>query len=294
MTDKPIKIVEVGPRDGLQNEPKTLSVEQRVALINWLSECELDEIEVGSFVSPKWVPQMANTDEVFLAINKVPDVRYSVLTPNMKGLEKALEVEAKAISIFTAASEAFNQKNINCTIDESFERFAPMMKLALEKDLRVRGYVSCITHCPYSGAVSPADVLNVTDRLLDIGCAEVSLGETIGRATADDTRRVLGVMVGKLPVEQLALHCHDTHGQALENIAVGLEYGITTFDAAIGGLGGCPYADGQAKGNVATEAVVEFLQSKGCSINVNQENLSHALDYLRSLGVLSQEQVEAL
>jgi len=264
MDSERIKIVEVGPRDGLQNEPVAFSVEQRIRLINWLSECELDEIEVGSFVSPKWVPQMAGTDEVFLGINKVPDIRYSTLVPNEKGLDAALEVGVGDISIFTAATDAFSQKNINCTVDESFDRFQPIMARSLEKGLRVRGYVSCVTHCPYSDKVAPMEVAKVAKRLLDIGCAEVSLGETLGKAKPEDVDGRLKVLVSELPVESLALHCHDTFNRALDNIGVGLEHGITTFDTAIGGLGGCPYADGKAKGNVATERVVELFKKKGC------------------------------
>lgn len=258
-----VKIVEVGPRDGLQNEKNPWSVADRIAFIDLLGACPFQEIEVGSFVSPKWVPQMAETDVVFKAIQQQPGVLYSCLVPNQIGLAAALTAGVENVSIFTAASEAFNHTNINCSIEESFIRFAPMMEIAKEKKLRVRGYVSCVIECPYSGAVTPQQVADVSKKLLDIGCDEISLGDTIGKGTPATIQALLAVVSQVVPVEKLAIHCHDTYGNAIDNILAAIEAGVRVVDAAMGGLGGCPYAGEQAKGNVATEKVVAVLLQKG-------------------------------
>lgn len=279
-----INIVEVGPRDGLQNEPRALSVEQRVKLIDKLSECGFTEIEVGSFVSPKHVPQMADTDFVFFQIKQHPDVRYSVLVPNQKGFDFAIQHGVQNISVFTAATDDFNQRNIKCSIAESLERYTPIISAANQHGMRVRGYVSCITHCPYSGSVEPEATIKVAASLLELGCAEISLGETLGQATPEHIDKLLRVLTNHLPVEQLALHCHDTYGYALDNIEVGLSHGITTFDSAINGLGGCPFASDNGegfkpKGNVATESLVEHLIKLGHETNIDMEQLQLASQF---------------
>ena len=280
MTTPIIEIVEVGPRDGLQNEDRLWSVAERVQLVDLLSDCGFRDIEVGSFVSPKWVPQMASTDEVFRQIKRTPGVRYSGLVPNEKGLESALDAGVTDISIFTAASEAFNQKNINCTIDESFERFVPILAGAKEKGLRVRGYVSCAIECPYTGHVKPEDVSRVAERLLKIGCAEISLGDTIGKGTPETTARMVEVVRQHVPVAQLAIHCHDTYGRAMGNILAVLPLGIAVIDSAINGLGGCPYAGEKAKGNVATELVVQTLQGKGYNLRADLAAVLKAKEFV--------------
>lgn len=258
-----IKLVEVGPRDGLQNEKNSWSVVDRIAFINLLSQCQFSEIEVGSFVSPKWVPQMAQTDKVFQAIEKTPGIRYSCLVPNQMGLDAAQKVGVENISLFTAASEAFNQKNINCSIDESFERFKPLMQQAQDHHLRVRGYISCVIECPYAGPIMPDQVAAVAAKLLAIGCDEISLGDTIGKGTPDTIKALLTAVGAVVPLQKLAIHCHDTYGNAIDNISMAVELGIRVIDSAMGGLGGCPYASGQAKGNVATETVVKTLRQQG-------------------------------
>jgi hydroxymethylglutaryl-CoA lyase len=278
-----VRLVEVGPRDGLQNEKRLYSVEERVNLINALSPCGFSEIEVGSFVSPKWVPQMANTGNVFRKIHKEPGVIYSALVPNERGLEEALDVGLKSISVFTAASETFTQKNINCTIVESMARFKGIIQKAKDHHLRVRGYVSCVISCPYEGAISPAAVSKVTQGLLEIGCDEVSLGDTIGKGVPETVSHLLDVILKKSPVSNLAIHCHDTYGNAIQNVLTALQYGIRTVDSSIGGLGGCPYAGPSAKGNVATEVVVRALKDHGYETAVPEEKLKKALSYLSSL-----------
>ncbi len=259
----PIKIVEVGPRDGLQNEQQVWSTSDRIAFINTLSDCPFHEIEVGSFVSPKWIPQMAETDGVFKAVVQKPGILYSCLVPNEVGLRKAVEAKVKNISIFTAASEIFNQKNINCSIEESFNRFVPIMEAAKIHRLRVRGYVSCVIECPYTGAILPTQVAEVAARLYAMGCEEISLGDTIGKGTPATIHAMVDAVRQVVPVEKLAIHCHDTYGNAIENILVAIEAGVQVVDSAMGGLGGCPYAGSQAKGNVATETVVKTLRLKG-------------------------------
>lgn len=283
MTQLPINIVEVGPRDGLQNEERLFSIEERVEMINLLSLCGFAEIEVGSFVSPKWVPQMAHSAEVFQKIKKSEGTRYSALVPNEKGLEEALAVAVKNISIFTAASETFNQKNINCSIDESFERFKPLVKTALSHGLRIRGYVSCVITCPYEGAIQPTAVRAVAQRLFDLGCAEISLGDTIGSGTPKTIKAMLEEVLKSLSANHLAIHCHDTYGNAIDNILVALNHGIRTIDSSISGLGGCPYAGVKAKGNVATELVVRELSQHGYKMTINTEALEKAITYVQNI-----------
>lgn len=277
---EPIKIVEVGPRDGLQNEKNTWSVADRIAFIDLLSECPFHEIEVGSFVSPKWVPQMAETDVVFKGIKQLPRILYSCLVPNQVGLKAALAANVKNISIFTAASEAFNNKNINCSIEESFTRFVPIMESAKERHLRVRGYVSCVIECPYSGEIAPQQVAVVARRLFEVGCDEISLGDTIGKGTPATVKAMLDAVIQAVPVEKLAIHCHDTYGSAIDNILVALEAGVRVIDSAMGGLGGCPYAGEQAKGNVATEKVVTTLAQKGYLLAFDKVALERVSGYV--------------
>ena len=267
-----VRIVEVGPRDGLQNEAKPVSVAARVALIEQLAGAGIRAIESGSFVSPKWVPQMASSDEVFAGINRKAGVTYSALTPNLKGFEGALAAGVDEVAVFAAASEAFSHKNINCSIDESLARFAPVMAAAQVAGIAVRGYVSCVVGCPYAGEVSPAAVLGVTDKLLAMGCYEVSLGDTTGVGTPGSVRRLLDALVPALGHQRLALHLHDTYGQALANISAGLDYGIGVIDSAVAGLGGCPYAKG-ASGNVATEDVVYMLNGMGVETGIDLDAL---------------------
>lgn len=283
MNSDMIRIVEVGPRDGLQNEKRIWSVEERVTFINHLSQCGFSEIEVGSFVSPKWIPQMADTDLVFDKINKDENTRYSVLVPNEKGMEQALKNNVRDISIFTAASEAFTQKNINCTIDESFERFAPIVKSAQEHGIRVRGYVSCVVACPYVGEIAPDATALVAERLFKMGCAEISLGDTIGKGTPQTIEAMIQATIKRVPVDKLAIHCHDTYGTALANIETALKAGIKTIDSAITGLGGCPYGGEKSKGNVATEKVMELLNRLGYSHPLNAEAVKAVVDFVRQV-----------
>jgi len=266
-----VKLVEVGPRDGLQNEAMPLTVEDKVLLVDSLVAAGLHNIEVGAFVNPQWVPQMANSETVFEQIQRHAGVSYRALVPNMKGYQRALEVEASEIAVFTAASEAFNQKNINCSIEQSFTRIDEIFTSAGADNIAVRGYVSCALGCPYSGPVEPALVLEVCQRLLDQGCYEVSVADTTGVGSVGSMSRLLDVLVHALGPEVLALHCHDTYGQALANIACGLQYGIASIDASVAGLGGCPYAPG-SNGNVATEDVVYMLQDMGieCGVDLTQ------------------------
>ncbi|MBF7072946.1 hydroxymethylglutaryl-CoA lyase [Glaciecola sp. MH2013] len=269
---KKVQIVEVGPRDGLQNEKLSLSVETKVALIDDLSSTGLTRIEAGSFVSPKWVPQMANSDSVLAQITRRENVRYSALTPNMKGFELALAAGAQEVAVFGAASEAFSQKNINCSIKESLARFETVIAAAHQNKLPVRGYVSCVLGCPYQGNVAIEDVVEVSKRLIDMGCYEVSLGDTIGVGTPLKTQTLLQACLQEISHEQLAVHFHDTYGQALANILSALELGIHIVDSSVAGLGGCPYAKG-ASGNVASEDVIYMLHNMGIETGVNLEKL---------------------
>jgi hydroxymethylglutaryl-CoA lyase len=267
-----VSIVEVGPRDGLQNEAGPLALADKVALVEGLAAAGLTTIETGSFVSPRWVPQMADSEDVFAAIERRQGVAYAALTPNLRGLERALAAGASEVAVFAAASEGFSRRNINCSIDESIERFRPVLAAADEAGLRVRGYVSCVLGCPYDGPIAPDAVHRVSERLLELGCYEVSLGDTIGTGTAGSMARLLEHLVPRLGAEPLALHCHDTYGQALANILVGLQHGVARIDAAVAGLGGCPYANG-ASGNVATEDVVYCLEGLGYDTGIDLAEL---------------------
>lgn len=271
MSDK-VKLVEVGPRDGLQNEPSLVPTAVKIALIERLADCGLSHIEAASFVSPKWVPQMADGHAVLTGIRRRPKVVYSALTPNMQGLEAALAAGADEVAVFTAASESFCQHNIHCSIAESLARFSPLLAEARQRRLRVRGYVSTVLGCPYQGAVNPADVARVADALYQLGCAEISLGDTIGIGTPNQARAMLAAVCQQVPIANLAVHFHDTYGQALANINALLEDGIRTIDSSVAGLGGCPYAPG-ASGNVATEDVVYMLNGLGMATGVNLERL---------------------
>ena len=268
-----VRIVEVGARDGLQNEA-TVNTQDKVALINALAYAGLKDIEAGAFVSPKWVPQMADSSDVISALN-LPDVNLSALTPNLRGAEAAKQVDIQEFAIFTAASEAFCQKNINCSIDESIDRFKDVMDFAKANNIRVRGYVSCVMGCPYQGDVDYNDVLKVSERLLELGCYEISLGDTIGVGTAKKVDELLDLLLQHIDKSKLAVHFHDTYGQALTNIYTALSRGIATVDSAVAGLGGCPYAKG-ASGNVATEDVVYLLQGLGIEHGIDLERLAKA------------------
>jgi isopropylmalate/homocitrate/citramalate synthase len=267
-----VKIVEVGPRDGLQNEKVVIPTEAKIDYITALADAGLRVIEAGAFVSPKWVPQMADSAEVFANIPKDPGVEYPVLVPNMKGLDRALEAGVKSIAIFTASSESFNKRNINMSIDESFQNYAPVAVRARSEGLRVRGYVSTAFGCPYEGEVPPEKVLEVSARLLDIGCYEVSVGDTIGVGTPMQVQGVIGMLLQVIPATKLAMHFHDTRGTALANTLAALETGIATFDASAGGLGGCPYAPG-ASGNMATEDLVYMLDAMAIESGVDLARL---------------------
>ncbi len=269
---KSVRLVEVGPRDGLQNEKQPISVADKVRLVDDLTAAGLSYIEVGSFVSPKWVPQMAGSAEVFAGIQRQPGVTYAALTPNLKGLEAALEVKVEEVAVFAAASEAFSQKNINCSIAGSLARFVPLMEAAKATNVRVRGYVSCVLGCPYDGEIAPEQVASVARELYAMGCYEVSLGDTIGTGTAGKTRAMLEVVARDIPRDRLAGHFHDTYGQALANIYASLLEGINVFDSSVAGLGGCPYAKG-ATGNVATEDVLYLLQGQGIETGVDMDKL---------------------
>jgi len=267
-----VKIVEVGPRDGLQNEKAVIPTEVKVEYITALGDAGLRVIEAGAFVSPKWVPQMAGTAEVYANIPKDPGVEYPVLVPNMRGLERAIEAGVTSIAIFTAASETFNKRNINMSIDESFENYAPVAVRARSEGMRVRGYVSTAFGCPYEGDVPAEKVLEVCARLLDLGCYEVSVGDTIGVGTPMQVQGVIGMLLQVIPASKLAMHFHDTRGTALANTLAALEMGIATYDASSGGLGGCPYAPG-ASGNMATEDLVYMLDHMAIETGVDLNRL---------------------
>ncbi|KXG81817.1 hydroxymethylglutaryl-CoA lyase [Pseudomonas mosselii] len=269
---KNVRLVEVGPRDGLQNEAQPISVADKVQLVDDLTDAGLGYIEVGSFVSPKWVPQMAGSAEVFAGIRQREGVTYAALAPNLRGFEDALAAGVKEVAVFAAASEAFSQRNINCSISDSLKRFEPIMDAARSQGVRVRGYVSCVLGCPYEGRIGAEQVAPVARALYDMGCYEVSLGDTIGTGTAGDTRRLFEVVAAQVPREQLAGHFHDTYGQALANVYAGLLEGISVFDSSVAGLGGCPYAKG-ATGNVASEDVVYLLQGLGIETGIDLDKL---------------------
>ena len=269
---KRIRIVEVGPRDGLQNEKGEVPTAVKIELIERLADAGLPAVEATAFVSPKWIPQMADHVEVLERIRRKPGVSYPVLTPNLKGFEAARAAGASEVAIFGAASEAFSRKNINCSIAESLERFRPVVDAAIAADIRVRGYISCVIGCPYEGDVKPQKVAEVADALYDMGCYEVSLGDTIGVGTPGKTQAMIEACATRVPVDKLAGHYHDTYGQALANIYASMEIGVATFDASVAGLGGCPYAAG-ASGNVATEDVVYMLRGLGIETGIDLDKL---------------------
>ena len=279
-----VKIVEVGPRDGLQNEKQPVRAAVKIELIDRLADAGLPAIEAGAFVSPKWVPQMADSAQVVAGIRRRPGVAYPVLVPNMKGFEAAVAAGVEEIAVFAAASEAFSQKNINCSIAESLERFQPVAEAARSQGIRVRGYISCVLGCPYEGEVRPQAVADVAARLLELGCYEISLGDTIGVGTPGKAKAMIEAVARHVPVAQLAGHYHDTYGQALANVYASLECGVAVFDASVAGLGGCPYAPG-ASGNVATEDLVYMLDGLGIRTGVDLDKLIDAGEFIcRSLG----------
>jgi len=280
--NRTVKIVEVGPRDGLQNEKRPIEVDARVRLIEGLVAAGIRHIEAASFVSPKWVPQMAGGAEVMARVPRRPGVRYSALAPNLKGLQAALEAGCDEVAVFGAASEAFSLRNINCSIRESVERFRSVIEAAAVAKIPVRGYVSCVLGCPYEGAIAPVKVADVAWMLRDMGCIEISLGDTIGRGTPASTRAMLDACLRRLPASVLAGHFHDTYGMAIANIVASLDHGIRTFDSSVSGLGGCPYADG-ASGNVATEDVVYLLDSLGYETGIDLHKLVAAGRYIGSV-----------
>lgn len=272
MSARRVKIVEVGPRDGLQNEAKSISSDTKIALIEQLVDAGLSYVESASFVSPKWVPQMADASDVMLGIKQQPNVVYSALVPNLQGFKAALDAGVKEIAIFSAASEAFCLKNTNCSIAQSLERFESIMALARERDVKVRGYVSTVLGCPYQGHVQSQAVVDVSKHLYDMGCYEISLGDTIGVGTANNVKRLIEEVEKAVPMSSLAVHFHDSYGQALTNIYAALEMGVNVIDSSVAGLGGCPYAKG-ASGNVATEDVVYLLNGLGIESGVDLEKL---------------------
>ncbi|MBZ4677916.1 hydroxymethylglutaryl-CoA lyase [Shewanella chilikensis] len=269
-----VSLFEVGPRDGLQNET-SVSTQAKIALIEALADAGVKRIEAASFVSPKWVPQMADSGEVLRGISRRAGVCYSALTPNLKGLELALDADADEVAVFAAASEGFSQKNINCSIEDSIARFEPLLSRAKEQGIRVRGYVSCVLGCPYDGEIAPAEVARVADILHQLGCYEISLGDTIGVGTPLKARKMLETVAERVPVERLALHFHDTYGQALANILACLETGVSVIDTSVAGLGGCPYAKG-ASGNLASEDLVYMLHGMGIDTGIDLNKLARA------------------
>jgi hydroxymethylglutaryl-CoA lyase len=279
---KAVKIVEVGPRDGLQNEKSIISAQDKIKFIDLLSNTGLQTIEATSFVSPKWIPQLADAEEVYKGIAKRPGVAYPVLIPNERGMERALPVDVKEIAVFTAASETFNQKNINATIAESIERFKPVMAIAAKHGIRVRGYISTVIGCPYEGAIKPEAVARVAKDLAAIGCYEISLGDTIGVGTPVKAQAMLKAAAAEVPLDRLAVHFHDTYGQALANIHACLELGVAVVDSSTSGLGGCPYAKG-ATGNVATEDVLFMLTGMGIETGVDMTKLLAAGAFISGL-----------
>jgi isopropylmalate/homocitrate/citramalate synthase len=274
-----ITIVEVGPRDGLQNEKQILLATTKIELINRLANCGVPVIEAGSFVSPKWVPQMADTESVLTGLTPLPGTRYPVLVPNLTGFERAIRSGAKEIAVFTAASESFTRRNINCSIDESITRLEAVAKQAKASGIRVRGYVSCVLGCPYEGEIEATAVAAVCDQLMQLGCDEISLGDTIGTGTPAVANTLVKTVSSVVPIKQLAVHFHDTYGQALANILACLDAGIRIVDSSVSGLGGCPYAKG-ASGNVASEDVVYMLHGLGFATGIDLEALANTGDWI--------------
>lgn len=286
MLPESVTIVEVGPRDGLQNEAQVIATETKIELIERLAAAGLPVVEATAFVSPKWVPQMADHDAVLRGIRRRAGVRYPVLTPNLQGLEGAAAAGADEVAVFGAASESFSRKNINCSIAESLERFLPVVEAARARGIRVRGYVSCVLGCPYEGEIAPAAVASVAKALYSMGCYEISLGDTIGVGTPLKAKRMVEAVAEHVPIERLAAHFHDTYGQALANLYAVLEQGVGTIDSSVGGLGGCPYAKG-ASGNVATEDVIYMLQGMGIETGVDLKSVVEVSHWI--CGVLGRE-----
>jgi hydroxymethylglutaryl-CoA lyase len=284
----PVRIIEMGPRDGLQNEKIPVSVEARIAFVEALVGAGLNTVEVGAFVSPKAIPQMASSDAVLRGVAHMTGAEFHVLVPNEKGYDAARAAGAKVVSVFAAASEGFSRANINCTVAESIERFKPVMERAKADGVRVRGYISCVLGCPFDGEIKPKAVADLAKTLWDLGCYEISLGDTIGVGTPDKAKQMLRAVSANIPAAKLAMHFHDTYGQALANLYAGLEEGVRVIDAAAGGLGGCPYAPG-ATGNVATEDVVYMLDGMGLSTGVDMEELLAATNEMS--GVLGKPPV---
>lgn len=274
-----VTIVEVGPRDGLQNEVQILPAATKIELIQRLADCGVPVIEAGSFVSPKWVPQMADTEDVMNGLTSLPGTRYPVLVPNLQGFERAIQCEAKEIAVFTAASESFSKRNTNCSIEESIARLGAVTEQAKASGIRVRGYVSCVLGCPYEGDIAAEAVAMVCDQLMQLGCDEISLGDTIGTGTAAAANKLVNLVSSTVPVEQLAVHFHDTYGQALANILACLDAGIRIVDSSVSGLGGCPYANG-ASGNVASEDVVYMLHGLGLTTGIDLNALAMTGDWV--------------
>jgi len=281
MTER-VTLFEMGPRDGLQNEATLITTADKIELVDRLSRCGFSKIEVTSFVSPRWVPQLADAAEVMEGITRSAAVTYAALTPNMQGYERAMAARADEIAVFGAASEGFSQNNINCSIAESLKRFNPVVNAASAAGVPVRGYVSCVTHCPYDGPTPPESVARVAAALMDMGCYQISLGDTLGSATPETIAAMLHAVLAVVPARSLAGHFHDTGGRALDNITVSLERGLRVFDSAIAGLGGCPYAPG-AKGNVSTEAVATMLHENGFETGLDPERLAQASAFAQSL-----------
>lgn len=279
MLPKRVKLVEVGPRDGLQNESMQVSAAVKVELIAQLVAAGVSYVEAGSFVNPKWVPQMAGSEEVFAALPPSPGVTYAALTPNLQGFERARAAGAGEVAVFAAASEGFSQKNINCSIAQSIERFQPVVAAANAANIRVRGYVSCVVGCPYDGKIQPGQVASVAKTLFEMGCYEISLGDTIGVGTPGDITAMLDTVANEVPIENLAVHCHDTYGMAIANIYAALEAGVAVVDSSVAGLGGCPYAKG-ASGNVASEDVVYLLNGLGIEHGIDLSELISAGRYI--------------
>lgn len=279
---KKVRIVEVGPRDGLQNEKQAIPTTAKIQLIEMLVDAGLTYIEAGSFVNPKWVPQMADSADVFSGITRKPHVIYAALVPNLQGYERAIAVNANEVAIFAAASDAFSQKNINCSISESIKRFDVLINAAHLQKIPVRGYISCVAGCPYSGEVNPATVASIANELLAMGCYEISLGDTIGVGTAGHIKNLIETVAQKIPLDKIAVHMHDTYGQALVNIYASLEMGVNVIDSSIAGLGGCPYAAG-ASGNIATEDVVYLLDGLGITHGTDLQKLIRAGNFISEI-----------